>query len=60
MEIYRGNLEASDGVVTFTALLWIGRMFVKEGQVMSSFGLICEMDGCVPGTEKDALKPFER
>lgn len=35
-------------------------MFVKEGQVMSSFGLICEMDGCVPGTEKDAPKPFER
>lgn len=21
---------------------------------MSSFGLICEMDGCVPDTEKDA------
>lgn len=35
-------------------------MFVKEGQVMSSFGLICEMDGCVPGTEKDAPKPSER
>lgn len=26
----------------------------KEGQVMSLFGFICEMDGCVLGTVKDA------
>ena len=27
---------------------------------MSSFGFICAMDDCVPGTERDAPKPFER
>lgn len=32
----------------------------KEGQIMSLFSFICEMDGGVLGTKKVAPKPFER
>lgn len=31
----------------------------KEGQLLSLFGLICEIDGCVPGTEEDAQSYLE-
>lgn len=56
-EIYRDNLQVLDVVEIFIVLLWIGRMFVK-GRLSNV--IICEMDGCVFGIEKDVLKLFER